>query len=143
MLEAMEGTPVIDIKLRRALLGVGLGLLLGVLAAQADEARKPMIVKIHADWCGTCTRLESTMASLEEQVGSDAVIVVLDVTDRPAVEQSRARAQALGIEDFFDTYKAKTGTVGVLSADGKAIEVLNGETDTAPYRAALEKAKGA
>jgi thiol-disulfide isomerase/thioredoxin len=118
-------------------------LLLAAATAQAEPPGKPMIVKIHADWCGTCARLNSTFEELQARVGSDAEIVVLDVTDRAAFEQSRARAQELGIEAFFDQYKSRTGTVGVLDASGKTVVVLSGETDADKYVEALKKAREA
>jgi thiol:disulfide interchange protein len=130
---------------RSALLGLAavFALLLVAGAAQAGEAGKPMVVKIHADWCGTCTRLNSTFEDLQVKVGDDAVLIVLDVTDRSAVEKSRARAEELGIVAFFDEYKSKTGTVGVLDAEGNEVVVLKGETDADKYVAAVAKAKEA
>jgi thiol-disulfide isomerase/thioredoxin len=118
-------------------------LLVAPAAVQAGSPGKPMIVKIHADWCGTCARLNSTFEELEARVGSDAEIVVLDVTDRTALEQSRARAQELGIVAFFEQYKGRTGTVGVLDASGKVVVVLSGETDPDKYVEALKKARKA
>ncbi len=103
---------------------------------------KPMIVKIHADWCGTCTRLEATFDELEKQIGSDARIVVLDVTDKAAVARSAAEADRLGIREFFDAYKSKTGTVGVIDASGKTVSVMKGEMDPSKYVAAVKKASG-
>ncbi|MDJ0847364.1 MAG: thioredoxin family protein [Myxococcota bacterium] len=110
------------------------------LSAQAEEAAKPMVVAIHADWCGTCTRLEPTIDAVRSEVGSDARVVVLDVTDRSAVERSRAKAEELGITAFFDEYKSRTGAVGVLDATGKPVQVLEGETDPQKYLAALKEA---
>jgi thiol-disulfide isomerase/thioredoxin len=123
-------------------LGALFALALAAGAAQAEsEAAKPMIVKIHADWCGTCTRLNSTMAEVKEKIGGDAVIVVLDVTDREAVAASTAKADELGIRAFFDRYKGKTGTVGVIAADGTTVSVMKGELDPDKYVAALAEAK--
>ena len=42
----------------------------------ADDASKPFVVKIHADWCGTCRRLEATLEALRERTGDDVRIVV-------------------------------------------------------------------
>lgn len=102
---------------------------------------KPMVVKIHADWCGTCTKLETTFEELEKRIGGEARIVVLDVTDKDAVAESAAEADRLGIRDFFDSYKSKTGTVGVIDANGKTVSVMKGEMDASKYVAAVEKAK--
>ena len=109
-------------------------------SVQAEESGQPMVVAIHADWCGTCTRLEPTIDTVRSKVGGEAQVVVLDVTDRAAVERSRAKADELGISAFFDEYKSQTGTVGVLDASGKPIEVLKGETDPAKYLTALQEA---
>lgn len=128
--------PIVRALVLAALLGLGLT----AVSVQAEQAAKPMIVKIHADWCGTCVRLNSTMAALEEEVGDDAVIVVLDVTDRNAVTASAAEADRLGIDAFFDAYKAKTGTVGVLTANGETVVVLKGEFGTEKYLAAVKRA---
>ncbi len=115
-------------------------LVLAGAPAQAGDAGKPKIVKIHADWCGTCTRLNTTFEALQEQLGSEADIVVLDVTDRDAVEASRAKAEELGIVAFFDEYKGRTGTVGVFDASGSTIVVMKGEMDAQKYVEALKKA---
>jgi len=131
-----------SVSLRIALLAF-LALGLAAATASAEEAGKPMIVKIHADWCGTCTKLNPTMDELQTKLGSEAEIVVLDVTDKSAVEKSQARAEELGIVAFFAEYKSKTGTVGVLDASGKEIVVLKGETDADVYVTALAKAKEA
>jgi len=109
----------------------------------ADDASKPFVVKIHADWCGTCSRLEATLEALRERTGDDVRIVVLDVTDRESLARATAEADRLRIRAFFDAYKSKTGTVGIL--DGvtrKPVSVLMGETDVAKYEAALAAAEG-
>lgn len=102
----------------------------------------PLVVKIHADWCGTCVKLNSTMAQLGEELGAKAQIVVLDVTDKDALAKSAAEAKALGISSFFDAYKSKTGTVGVLRpGDPEPVAVYKGETAIEPYVAAVAKAR--
>jgi thiol-disulfide isomerase/thioredoxin len=129
----------------RAALGliVLLALVVGAAAAPAEESTTPMIVKIHADWCGTCAKLEPTIQELQKHVGGEARIVILDVTDKAAVARSIAEAERLGIGAFFDRYKGTTGTVGVLDADGNPIRVMKGELDLDPYLAALAEAKPA
>ena len=119
-----------------ALLGLG-------TQAGAEEDAKPMVVKIHADWCGTCQRLESTFEALAPKLEGEATIVVLDVTDRDAVARSAAEADRLGIRAFFDRYKGRTGTVGILDAGGNPVAVLKGEMDPDRYVAAVRKAKEA
>ena len=56
--------------------------------------------------------------------------------------RSTAEADRLGIRAFFDSYKSKTGTVGVIDANGKTVSVLKGEMDPSKYVAAVKKANG-
>lgn len=133
------------ISILSVLLGA-LGLVLAVSAGadhhEENAAAVPLVVKIHADWCGTCVQLNPTMAQLEEELGSNARIVVLDVTDRETLAKASAEADALGITAFFDAYKSKTGTVGVLRPGvADPVAVYKGETAVAPYLAAVEKAQ--
>lgn len=127
-------------------LGAVAALLFVALPAQAgdmagEKAAKPVIAKIHADWCGTCTRLNPTMVELQKRVGGEATVVTLDVTDKDAVARSAAEADRLGIRKFFDSYKGKTGTVGVIAADGKIVQIYKGETDVDKYVDALAVAE--
>jgi thiol-disulfide isomerase/thioredoxin len=109
--------------------------------SEASGVDTPFIVKIHADWCGTCTRLDPTFEELDAQLGGEARIVVFDVTDQESLARATQEADRLGLRTFFDQYKSQTGTVGVL--DGTTREtllILKGETDTAPYLEAVAAA---
>jgi thiol-disulfide isomerase/thioredoxin len=108
--------------------------------AKGEGAGRPMIVKIHADWCGTCTKLETTLGALERQIGDEASIVVLDVTDRVVFERSREQAERLGIGEFFAAHASETGTVGVFDAQGEVVAVMRGELDPARYLEILRRA---
>ncbi len=104
---------------------------------------KPLVVKIHADWCGTCTKLDTTWKQLEAEHGDSVQFVVLDVTDRDATESARREAERLGITGFYDQYKAKTGTVAVVNGSTrKTVRVMYGELDASKYRPAIEAARG-
>lgn len=138
------------VSVRGAALGLAAVLAAFVAAVSAgheghshEDPGKPMIVKIHADWCGTCQKLEATFEELQTQIGNQALLVVLDVTDEDAVARSAARADELGIRAFFDRYKGETGTVGVLTGRGEPVAVMRGVTDTARYLAAVRAAQEA
>ena len=114
----------------------------GEAVSAAEDASKPFLVKIHADWCGTCTRMNPTFEALEQKVGSESRIVVLDVTDKTTTAAARTEAERLGVTAFFEEYKSKTGTVGVLRGDDRAVvQVIKGATDPARYVSALEQAR--
>jgi thiol-disulfide isomerase/thioredoxin len=120
-----------------------LALLLRAAPLSAGEAGPPFVVKIHADWCGTCVRLPPTFEALEKELDGDARLVVLDVTDAQTAERSRAEAERLGVEASYEEYRGRTGTVGVLDASGRPVAVLKGATQVAKYLVALAKARQA
>lgn len=108
----------------------------------AKDVAKPFVVKIHADWCGTCQRLEPTLAALDEKMGPSARLVVLDVTNRQTFAVAAAEAKRLGIERFFDQYKSRTGVVGVLDGSTReTLAVLSGELDVSVYEKVLTEAR--
>jgi thiol-disulfide isomerase/thioredoxin len=142
---------------KRALRSGGLGLVVAGLFAlasaasgtpadapqvsPADDPSRPFVVKIHADWCGTCVSLDPTIEALQESQGTRARIVVLDVTDRETLARASTEADRLRLRAFFDQYKAKTGTVGVLhGATREPVSVFKGELDAAKYEAAIARA---
>ena len=108
-------------------------------AEPADASATPLLVKVHADWCGTCTALEPTWQELVAELGDRVEPHVFDVTDRGSLRETRLLAEALGLGDFLDAYQGKTGTIALIAPDGSWIRTFKGELDLAPYRAALEE----
>ena len=114
----------------------------GEAVSGASDATKPFVVKIHADWCGTCRALEGPLQELQARQGDALRFVLLDVTDGDATAAATAEADRLGIRTFFDEHKGKTGTVGVLSGSDRAVVgVFKGELDPAAYESLLERAR--
>lgn len=108
---------------------------------EKEAARSVYIVKVHADWCGTCTRLEPTWKQIEAKLGDRAELVVFDVTDRDSVAAARAEADRLGLRAVFDAHKSRTGTIAIVDGkSGEVVEAFKGELDFAKYESALERA---
>jgi thiol-disulfide isomerase/thioredoxin len=126
-------------------LALAFGLLPAALpsAAPADEEARPYVVKVHADWCGTCRKIMPVWTRIEEEYGERVRLVVFDVTDRERLEVARRDAERDGLLEFFDAYKAKTGVIAVIDgATRQPIRVLKGETDFARYETEIERALG-
>jgi thiol-disulfide isomerase/thioredoxin len=133
---------------RSAFLRIAPALILGLMLAavpavsETEAPETPIVAKVHADWCGTCTKLETTWTELQTRYGDDVRFVVLDVTDRDTLTVAQAEADRLGIRGFFDHYKGTTGVIGIIDPTTGGAEVLKGELDAdryaAPIAAALE-----
>ncbi len=102
---------------------------------------KVYVVKIHADWCGSCRATESVWERVRKELGNRATVVKLDVSDRVEYEKSIAEARRLGIEEFFQEYRGKTGVVAILDCRTREpVAVLNGERNFDEYVKAVTKA---
>ena len=126
---------------------LALFILVGSTATAKDApetcSAKPYVVKIHADWCGSCKALESVWQRIETDLADQATAVKLDVSDRVAYAESVAEAEHLGISDFFQEYRSRTGTIAVLECNTRQpVAILNGERDLEKYRAAIARANG-
>jgi len=150
-----------SVRIARSALALAVGLALGLMAgpigadaakpadstevaaiSAAADASRPFVVKVHADWCGVCTALNSTWSELGSQLGDGARLVIFDVTDRESLRTSQAEAHRLGLDAFFAEYKSRTGTIAVLRGDTRGkIEVMKGVRNVARYEAAVARAR--
>ena len=119
-------------------------LLAPIEVARASASRcesKPYVVKIHADWCASCKASQATWAQVLSDLSDQATVVTLDVSDRVAFNESKVEAERLGISDFFQKFRSKTGTIAVLDCRTREpVAKLTGERSLARYREAIAKA---
>jgi len=129
---------------------LGLAIILSVrpTAAAQDGQKacesKPYVVKIHADWCASCRASESIWDRIKSDLQDQASTVTLDVSDRVAYTESQAAAERLGISEFFQEYRTRTGTIAVLDCmSRKPVAIMNTERDFEKIREAIVRAGGA
>jgi|SaaInl0LU_22_DNA_1037365.scaffolds.fasta_scaffold04735_3 thiol-disulfide isomerase/thioredoxin len=89
----------------------------------SQEIAKPelLIVKFHADWCGSCKAIGPALEDLANKLDGKATLFVeLNFTNNTTKHQSNMLASALGIEKIVSS---NSGTGFVLVIDSKTKEV--------------------
>ena len=110
-----------------------------VSVEEAARTGKPFVIKLHAQWCAVCLVTKDVWGKIEETYAQRVNLVVLDFTNEANTTASRAEADRLGLQKFFEEFSGVTGTIVVL--DGRTKEVaasINGSRDFAEYRAAID-----
>lgn len=78
-----------------------------------------LLVKYHADWCGSCRALSPLLVELNGKLADKKVkYVELDFTDEKTTAAARSRATQLGLSAFLKD-KQKTGYVAIIDTKTK------------------------
>ncbi len=108
----------------------------------AAGAPKLMAVQFHADWCGSCAKIEPQLEKARGKAdldNKDVLFVKLDLTNGMTRNQAALLASAIGLGDFYKENNGKTGFVLLVDAatgehvgkitkehdSGKIIELIN------------------
>ncbi|MEM1027498.1 MAG: thioredoxin domain-containing protein [Planctomycetota bacterium] len=97
------------------------------MSANADEAEKSatpelLVVKFHADWCGSCKSMGDTFEDLTSKLDSEPVLFVeLDQTTTPGREQAGYLMNAMGGGAVWDEFGGKTGFILVINPAGMSV----------------------
>ena len=120
--------------------GVRIARTAGAPLAKALQG-KPTVVEVYADWCPGCQGIKSTLSTLKSQYQGKVNFVVLDVTDHKSTGLSQARAQSLGLSNFFAANKSKTSTVAIINpATGQVLQSFQSNPNLTDYKAVLDSA---
>jgi thiol-disulfide isomerase/thioredoxin len=110
-----------------------------VTPAQAADASRPFVVKLHAQWCPICLITKDVWYDLAGEYEGRANLVVFDFTDEASTAASRAEAERLGLGRFFAEYAGMSGAIAVIDGGSLATRaVLGGKLPPDDYRAAIE-----
>lgn len=107
-------------------------ILAGTVPVEGEGDPTLYVVKVHADWCGSCTALVPILEEVQTGVADQPVLFVqLDVTDSTLTSQSRLLAAALDVEDHFKANN-QTGLVLLINAqDHTLLETVTKQNSAA------------
>lgn len=99
--------------------------LAGTVQVDGEGSPALYVVKVHADWCGSCKALAPVLEEVRESLADEPVLFLeLDVTDEARTAQARLLTAALGIEDHLKANN-KTGLVLLINpGDNALLETL-------------------
>ena len=101
---------------------------------------KPVVARIHADWCPACKATNSTMNAIKAKYGRSIRFVQFDVTDGKTSARAAGDAQHLGLTGFFEANKTATSTVAIINPKtGAIVAKLYSDTDVSDYASAIDK----
>ncbi|MGQ0540389.1 MAG: hypothetical protein ACT4O9_00900, partial [Blastocatellia bacterium] len=85
-----------------------------------------------------CKTVDPVVAELQKDYSEKFNFVFFDVTDAKTTAESKAKAEKLGITEFFDEYKKKTSAVVVIK-DKKVVYKTHNNSRKAEYVKAFDK----
>lgn len=102
---------------------------------------KPLVVRVHADWCPACKATQATIDDLKQFYAGKINFVQFDETNGKTAAASQAEAQKLGLEKFYDAAKTATSTVAVIEPkDGKVYAIFYNDSTLGDYKMAINDA---
>jgi len=100
---------------------------------------KPVVVRIHADWCPACKSTHATYEGVQKKFSGKATFVTFDVTDAKTAAASATNAAKLGLTKLFDADKTATSTVAVINPKTGAVSAsLYNDNRPADYAKAID-----
>jgi thiol-disulfide isomerase/thioredoxin len=82
---------------------------------------KPLVVRVHADWCGECqTSLPDFLAFTKSYRGK-ITVVDIDVTDGKTAAIARARAERFGFAAYYELTKVAPLTVAFINPNSNTL----------------------
>ena len=110
-----------------------------VLQLWAKASNDLLFITVTANSCFTCQKLKPVIEELEYEYGDRMKFVTLDVSSKTSIDESKQKAQDLGITDFFNKSIYALPKVGIACpGSGKIEQTFVGETNKNVYKEAIE-----
>lgn len=82
---------------------------------------KPLVVRLHADWCGECQTTLPDFVTFTKALRGKINVVDLDVTDGKTAAVARARAERFGFAPYFERTKTQPLTVAFINPNSHTL----------------------
>ncbi len=95
-----------------------------LLFSQKDKVNSPdlLVVKFHADWCGSCIAMGPTFEDVQTKFDNENIsFVKLDFTDSITTSQANKTGDSLGIQPILLENNRKTGFVLIIDNESKKV----------------------
>jgi thiol-disulfide isomerase/thioredoxin len=113
----------------------------GVGPLAASLQGKPVVVRIHADWCPACKATQATIDQLKSVYAGKINFVQFNMTNANTAAASEQDAQKLGLDKFFQASESATSTVAVIDPKtGKVYATLYNDSQLGDYSKAIDEA---
>lgn len=114
-------------------------------AESGEDVAELVVVKFHADWCGSCQTMGETFENLGAKLDSEPVLFVeLDQTTSAGRKQAGFLLNAMGGKSVWKEYGGKTGFILLLNPeDMSVVGKLTKENGFKDMVKAIGKARGA
>ena len=116
----------------------------GAAAKPRTPAKLPQIIsiRVHADWCAACKKLDGVYPKLKEQSSSLPVLfVTFDLTDKATTQQAQYLASLLGVDRVLSEQGGKVGRIVLVDAKHKrTLKSLPATNNLEKIEQALRKA---
>lgn len=101
---------------------------------------KPVVIRIHADWCSACKATHATLNNLRQAYAGKINFVEFDVTNAKTEAVAHSKAEKLGLVKFYDYAKAQTSAVAVINPqDNKVYATFYNDGNLNDYKDAINK----
>ena len=110
-----------------------------VTGSAQEVEKRPLVLVVYADWCPLCQSLKPVLVLMNDRYRGQIHYVLLDVTTEATTAKSRAQAQSLGLEKFFDRNFATTSLVVIRDPAGHEVFKAVHDYDFHHYEAVLNQ----